>query len=263
MRPDKSTLQKIFTAGYTAKGIVYVLIGIFAIATVLGAARSTNGPKAVIDWIGTNAFGQTLLGLIGTGLLAYCAWRWFRAVKDPGNDANGKSGAVKRIGWFFSGTAYGVLSLYTFKKVFGNGGSGGTDKQDVIARLLEQSWGQAVVVVIGVVVAGVGAYQLFRGVTDRHMEGVKGQHLGEKEEKVYRRAGRAGLAARAVVYGIIAWFLLRAGMMDDASQFGGISDALSHLRDYPLGAILLGVVGAGLLAYGLFMFVRARYETVY
>lgn len=259
---SNSTLNKLFTAGYTAKGVVYVLIGIFAIATVLGAAGGTNGPKAVLDWIGTNPFGQLLLFLMGTGLMAYCAWRWYRAINDPGNDADGKKGLAKRIGWACSGTAYGILSVYTFSKVFGSGGGGGSSKQDIIARILDQPWGQTVVIIIGVIIAGVGIYQLFRGVTDRHMEGVEGQSLDDDKEEAYRQAGRAGLAARAVVYGIIAYFLFRAGMMDDASQFKGISESLSYLRDASMGAALLAIVGTGLLAYGAFMFVRARYERV-
>lgn len=265
MRPDRSTVNKIFTAGYTAKGIVYVLIGFFAIATVIGSgvgSGGTGGPKAVVDWIGTNPFGQILLFLVGTGLLAYCSWRWYRAINDPNNDADGKSGAVKRIGWAISGTAYGALAVYTYGKVFGSGGGGGSTKKDIIQQLLEQSWGQTAVIIIGVIVAGVGIYQLYRGVTDKHMEGVEGQRLNDDAEETFRQAGRAGLAARAVVYGIIAYFLFRAGMLDNAREFGGISQALSYLRDASMGAALLAMVGAGLLAYGVFMFVRARYETV-
>ena len=53
------TENKLFITGYTAKGVVYSLIGIFAIAGVIGGASSSNsGPKAVIQWIGTNPFGR-------------------------------------------------------------------------------------------------------------------------------------------------------------------------------------------------------------
>ncbi len=262
MTISKNTQNRLFTAGYLAKGVVYLLIGIFAIATVIGAADSTNGPRAVIDWIGTNPFGQVLLFVIGAGLMAYCTWRWFRAVKNPGDEADGKTGALKRVGWAFSGTAYGTLSIYAFSKVFGNGNAGQSNKQDIIARLLEQSWGNIAVILIGVVVAGVGLYQLYRAIADKHMDGVEGQQLSEEKEATYRQAGRAGLAARAVVYGVIAYFLFRAGMMDDAGQFRGISEALTYLKTNTMGAALLAIVGAGLLAYGIFMFVRARYETV-
>ncbi|MTB52780.1 DUF1206 domain-containing protein [Lewinella sp. W8] len=258
---SKSTQNKLFTAGYTAKGVVYLLIGFFAVATVIGAARSTSGPKDVIDWIGGNPLGQFLLFLVGSGLLAYCAWRWYKAVKDTENEGSDASGTIKRIGWAVSGTAYGILSVYTFKELFSNGGSTG-GKEDMVATLLNQPWGQTLVAVVGIIVAGVGIYQIYRAVTDRHMDNLEGQHLSSEREDLFRYAGRVGLAAQATVYAVIAYFLFRAAAMSDASQFKGIGEALSYLENGSWGAALLAVVGAGLFAYGFFMFVRARYEHV-
>ncbi|MEL7161710.1 MAG: DUF1206 domain-containing protein [Bacteroidota bacterium] len=262
MSLSKKTQNRLFQAGYIAKGVVYLLIGGFAVATVIGAARSTNGPKAVIDWIGGNPFGQVLLFLVGSGLLAYCAWRWYKAVADTEDEGHDATGAVKRVGWAVSGTVYGVLSVYTFQLLFGNGGGSSSTKKDMIGMLLEQSWGQIAVGIIGAIVAGVGLYQIYRAVRDKHMEGVKGQHLSEDKKEIFRNAGRVGLAARAIVYGVMAYFLLRAATMDDAEQFRGIGEALSYLKNGSWGVALLSAVGAGLFAYGFFMLVRAKYERV-
>jgi hypothetical protein len=256
-----SVQNKFFTAGYVAKGVVYSLIGIFAVIGVIGGARDgTNGPKAVIKWLGTNPFGHVLLFLIGLGLLAYCSWRWFTAVQDKKNEGDDKEGIAKRIGYAVSGTAYGVLSVYAFKLAFSSGGGGGTDKQDIIARMLAQPWGPWAVGLIAVIVAGVAIFQLYRAVTDKHMEGVEGQALSETERETFERTGEVGLSARFVVYGIIAYFLFRAALMDDPSQFKGIGESLGYIQNQTFGAALLAIVGVGLLAYGMFMFVRARYE---
>ncbi len=262
MALNQTTQNKLFTAGYVAKGIVYLIMGGFAIATVVGAARDTGGPKAVIEWIGTNPLGQLLVVLIGLGLLAYASWRWYKALADTENEGSDASGLVKRVGWAVSGTAYGVLAVFAFRQEFGGGGGSGDKKQDIIAQLLQQSWGPYVVGLIGLVMLGVGIYQIYRAVTDKHVEDVQAWGLSSDQEEAFRETGRVGLGARAVVYGIIAYFLFRAALMSDAGQFKGIGEALSSLRDATFGSALLAIVGLGLVAYGIFMFFRARYERV-
>ena len=256
--------NRLFVTGYTAKGIVYSLIGAFAIAGVIGGASgATNGPKGVITWIGTNPLGQILLFLIGAGLLAYCSWRWYTAVQDKKNEGKDKEGLVKRIAYAISGTAYGVLSAHAFKLAFtGGGGGGGQSKQDIIAQVLSKSWGPYVIGAVAAIMAGVALYQLYRALKDKHMEGIEGQQLSDDQRQAFKVTGEVGLTARFVVYGVIAFSLFKAATMDDASKFRGIGESLSLIEDQSYGAALLAIVGLGLLAYGLFMFVRARYERV-
>lgn len=258
MTISTSTRRRLFTAGHITKGVIYLLIGVFALATLIGASSGGNGPKAVIDWVGTNPFGQVLLGLVGLGLAAYATWRFYLFTEDPDNEDDGKKGKVKRLGWAVSAVSYGALSVYAFQNLFGSGGSKGT-KEDLIARLLDQSWGDIVVAAIGLIVVGVGVYQLYRAVTDKHMEDINHQRLGEEQEEVVRNSGRIGLAARFVVYGIMGGFLVRTALSSDADQFKGIGESLSYLENGTWGTALLAVTGAGLLAYGFFMMVKARY----
>ena len=260
---SKKTKNKLFTYGYATKGLIYLLIGGFAVATVAGSG-SINGPKEVIQWIGTNPFGNILLGIVGIGLAFYAVWRMYSAISPPpGKDEDGVKGTVKRIGWFVSGISHALLAFFVFRLLFMSGGSGSGDtKQDMVAKLLEQPWGQWLVGIVGVIVAGVGLYQLYRGVTDKHMEPVEDGQLSEEQEEAFRNSGRIGLASRAIVFGIISYFLFKAAMMNDASQFKGISGALETIQDGSYGAVLLALTGVGLFAYGLFMWVRARYETV-
>ncbi|PHI19860.1 hypothetical protein CEQ90_10730 [Lewinellaceae bacterium SD302] len=258
---SKSTQHKLFKAGHYIKGVIYLLIGGFALATVVGAARGTGGPKAVIDWIGNNPFGQLLLVLLALGLFSYCAWRWYKAVADTENEGHDKEGTVKRVAWAVSGTAYGFLGIYAVNLIVSGGGSKG-GKKDVIAQLLEESWGVYAVGLIGLIMAGVGIYQFYRGVSEKYMEDINSGSWSDDKQDVYRTSGKVGHVARSVVYGIIAYFLFRAAMMEDASQFKGIGESLSYLRDGSFGTALLALVGMGLFAYGFFMFIKARYKAI-
>ena len=53
--------------------------------------------------------------------------------------------------------------------------------------------------------------------------------------------------------------LVVAAVTSDASQAGGLDDAFDTLHGLFLGPVLVGLVGAGFVAYGLFLFFRARY----
>ena len=61
---------------------------------------------------------------------------------------------------------------------------------------------------------------------------------------------------------MIGIFLLVASWREDPSEAKGLGAALEALRDQPFGPVLLGAVGLGLAAYGLYSFVAARYRRI-
>jgi hypothetical protein len=74
--------------------------------------------------------------------------------------------------------------------------------------------------------------------------------------------GVLGHAARGVVFTLVGVFLVRAALQYDAQEAIGIDGALLKVAQAAYGQVLLGVVAAGLLAYGLYCFVQARYRAV-
>ena len=54
----------------------------------------------------------------------------------------------------------------------------------------------------------------------------------------------------------------RTGALHDPDEAIGLDGALQKLAHQSFGPVLLGVVAAGLVAYGLFYFVRAAYREV-
>ena len=57
----------------------------------------------------------------------------------------------------------------------------------------------------------------------------------------------------------MAYFLFRVAIQADASEYRDIGGALDYISQLTMGMPLLAVVGLGLLLYGIFMFVKARY----
>ncbi|HUF34523.1 MAG TPA: DUF1206 domain-containing protein [Gemmatimonadales bacterium] len=76
------------------------------------------------------------------------------------------------------------------------------------------------------------------------------------------RVGRFGLAARGVVLSGAGVLVIRAATSYDPQQAGGVGDVLAQLWQQPASHWLLGAVALGLVAYGAFALIEARYRFI-
>jgi hypothetical protein len=74
--------------------------------------------------------------------------------------------------------------------------------------------------------------------------------------------GTIGHVARAVVFGLVAVFLIKAAYDYKANEAIGLDGALGKLYDGAYGAWLLGAVAVGLIAFACFSLVEARYRKI-
>lgn len=73
---------------------------------------------------------------------------------------------------------------------------------------------------------------------------------------------RFGIAARGVVFTMIGALLVAAGRHHDASRAGGIGEAFAALERGPYGRAVLLVVALGMVAYGAYVAIQARYRHI-
>ena len=74
--------------------------------------------------------------------------------------------------------------------------------------------------------------------------------------------GRIGQGARGIVFVIMGGYAVAAGWHTNPQEAKGLGEALRVIERAPYGPYLLAAVAAGLLAYGLFQFVEARYRRI-
>lgn len=254
-------IEKLARIGYATKGIVYVIVGVLALQAAFGAGGSTEGTRGAIREIGDEPFGQILLVLTAIGLLGYSLWRFVQAALDVEREGSDAEGIGKRIGYAISGLAYVFLAWTAASIVFGWGSSGsGNSRQEWTATLMAQPFGRWIVGIIGVVIIGVGLHHFYRAYKAKFMEEYKTGMMERKEEKWARRIGQFGLSARGIVFCLIGTFFIQAALQAQPSEAQGLSGALETLAAQPYGPWLLGLVAAGLVAYGVYCFSRARYR---
>jgi hypothetical protein len=86
--------------------------------------------------------------------------------------------------------------------------------------------------------------------------------MGVAAHRWATRFSRFGMAARGVVFAIIGVFLVVAARHENPAEARGVGGALGALRERSYGTALLSVVALGLMAYGGYQFVLARYRRI-
>lgn len=255
-------VQRLARLGYAAQGIVYVIIGGIAAHAAFTPAEPVQGPQGAMGTILEQPFGKVLLGIVALGLAGYVLWRTVQAVMDPEHTGGGAKRAVMRAGYAISALGYAALTLAAVRMVRGTGGGQGNQQQQATATLMDKPFGRWAVGLVGLGVAAYGAYQLvkaFKSDLDKRLN-LEGSAVATRRRVV--ALGRAGMAARGVVFCIVGWLVIQAARTYDPGKAQGLQGALSTLRQAAYGPYLLPAVALGLIAYGVFQLVKARYRVI-
>lgn len=257
-------IQWIARAGYAARGVVYLAVGILALQAALTVKRPEDSSGALIA-IGDQPFGRVLLGVVAVGLAAWVLWRLFQALADPENRGTDAKGLLKRGSYLISAFIYGGLALEAARMAMGTSGggeSGDASADHWTAVVMAQPAGRWIAGAVGVGIVLFGLYELYRARTADFRRKLDFERLGAAARKRIVLFGRLGMAARGIVFAIIGWFLIRAALEYDPDEAQGFDTALQTLQEQGYGQYLLGAVAIGLVAYGLFELAEARYRVI-
>jgi hypothetical protein len=61
---------------------------------------------------------------------------------------------------------------------------------------------------------------------------------------------------------LVGWFLVNAALEASPNEAGGIGQALRTLREQPQGPLLLAIVALGLMLFGAYSLVEARFRRI-
>ena len=148
-------------------------------------------------------------------------------------------------------TAAGIL--------LGHRNEGGDQSaRDWTAALLAEPFGRWLVAALGLAVAIGGLAIARRGWTERFDR----LALPPDARRWAVPMGRAGFFARALVFLIVAGFLIAAALHANSSEARGLAGALTSLQQQSYGWALLGATALGLFAFGAFQFVTAAYRRI-
>ncbi|MCB5174231.1 DUF1206 domain-containing protein [Microvirga lenta] len=252
-------MEMMARLGYGARGIVYCLVGGLALLAAFGSGGQTGGSRSALHSLLSQPFGTAWLIAIAIGLFGFSAWRVVEALTDADHRGTEWKALSVRAAHLLSGGIYASLAVFAINLALGWSGGGGEDQaaRGWTAWLLSQPFGRWMVGLIGAAVVATGLGFIWKGwrsnVTDYLSLPSGADHWAVP-------LGRLGFAARGVVFVLVGGFLILAAWHSNSAEVRGLGGALQSLQGQPFGWALLGIVAAGLFAFGVFGLVQARYR---
>lgn len=256
-----TSFEVLSRAGFVARGLIYGIIGLFAFEVAVSDTGELTNQQGAIRTVASQPFGELLLLLLAVGLGGYAIWRLVRAALGHGpEDADS---TLERLGGFGSGLVYGGLCIASIKLLTGSSPAGASSKPDqTTAGVFDWPAGRWLVGVAGVVMLGVAAYQLVKGVRQTFLEELKTEEMSAGLKTWVTWIGTIGHISRAIVFALVGWFLLKAAYEFEAKEAVGLDGALTKILIADYGPWLLGFVAAGLMAFGVYSISEARYRRI-
>jgi Domain of Unknown Function (DUF1206) len=253
-------LELLERLGYVVRGALYAVMGLLALRVVLSVAggQTTDLTGSLVFLIG-NPLGKLVLIVTAVGLAAYSLWGFTRAIYDPLHRGSDASGYMARLGFVTSALSYAAIVVFALQLLAGSGASAADGTQKTVAAVLTHPAGGPLTILIGLVVIGVALGQFLEAIRATFARDLKGAEMSARTRANAVKLGRFGMFARGVIFLIIGWFVVQAGIHHDPAQAQGFGGAFVFLLAQPFGRILLGIVALGLVALGLHSFACARW----
>jgi len=247
-------------AGFVARALVYGIIGVLSFDLVIGQGGKITNQQGAFRTVAAHPFGHVLLAALAAGLGGYAIWRLVRAALGHGREA--ADSGMERAGALGSGIAYALLCVIAVKILTAPSKSASGNASKTASDVFAWPAGRWLIGAAGVVFAGVAAYQFIRGVRKKFLKDSKTSEIPEVVKGWFTAFGTVGHVARAIVFGMVAAFLIKAAYDYKANEAIGLDGALAKLYNGAYGGWLLGAVAAGLIAFASFSLVEARYRRI-
>ena len=246
-------------AGFVARALIYGIIGVLALKLAIGQGGKLTNQQGALHTVAQQPFGKLLLTLLAIGLGGYSLWRLVRAA--IGHGPEGSDSGFERLAALGSGIAYGLMCAVAVGILVGSGSSHAGPKKSA-AGVLGWPAGNWIVGIAGVLLIGIALYQGYRGITQKFLDDSKTEEMGPRVKLWIGRLGTFGHLARLVVFGLIGIFVVKAAIDYNPNKAVGLDGALAKLAHHSYGPFLLGIVAAGLIAFGLYSLTDARYRRI-
>lgn len=245
--------------GFVARGLIYGIMGILAVKLAIGSGGTTPNQQGALKTIAHQPFGELLLILVAAGLGGYSLWRLTHAVLGHGPEK--ADSGFERLAAIGSGFVYAGLCAIAVEILIGSGSSGGSGTtHKTTAGVLGWPAGTWLVAMTGVALIGVSLFQGYRGLSRDFLKDTKTEQMSTVVRTSIEWIGSFGHLARMVVFGLVGCFLIKAAIDYNPAQAVGLDGALAKVAYASYGPVMLGVVAAGLIAFGVYSLSDARYR---
>ena len=254
-------VERLARIGYAAKALLYITVGLLTAQAGLGRGGRAVDTQGALRVVHHTTFGRLALIVVAAGLIGYAIWRIVEGVVDPDGRGTDPKALALRMSFAARGVLHGALGITALRLAARERPGPHSDQsRHWTALAFELPAGEVLVWLAALGIAGYGIYQLYRAYTSKLSRQLNLGALGTGTLRWVVGVSRFGIAARGVVFCLIGFFLARAAALHDAAQAGGLRKSMGLLAG--IGRWPFVVVALGLVAYGVYELVNARYRRI-
>ncbi|KAB1656826.1 DUF1206 domain-containing protein [Pseudoclavibacter chungangensis] len=255
---DRPAFRAVARAGFVVAGLVNVLIGVLAMQLALGGGATRPDQAGAVELVELVPGGTVLLVVCLLAIAMLMLWLLLDGLAERSR-RGGSEGARafgKRVGVLL---VYGAVALTIQRALSGSSSDTEQTADSASTSIIGTWWGASLIVIVGLVIAGVGVYAIAVGVRRTFTKTLDLAGSGPARHLVVG-AGVVGHVARGLAFIVMGALCVIAVVTRDPETVGGLGGTLQTIAEQPFGPWLLTAVGVGLCAYGLFLALRARFE---
>jgi hypothetical protein len=261
---DSDALENLARIGLVAYGVVHLLVAWLAIQLAwFGGGGQSADQSGAMATLAKSPVGKPLLWVIAFGLVALAAWQAAEVLRWRGSwsgSGKARTRALQRSGKaLVKAVIYAGLAVLAIRFATGSGQSSSQQQQQTAQGVFGWPAGRWLVGAAGLVLIGVGVYHVYKGVTKSFLKEIDTSKASPSALKLVTRLGQVGFPGKGVALAGVGALLIWAAITFDPAKASGLDGAMHAILDLPFGRILLTLVALGIAAFGVFVFVRARY----
>jgi len=213
--------------------------------------------------------GRVALAMVALGLLVHAGFRGVLVVTgEPVPERGRLRRLATRVRHGFAACLYAGMALTAAAVAAGLHGhthpNQDVQTRHLSARVLAAPFGRPLLVAVAVglgIAAIVCIVEAFG--KDRWRERLRVEEMTERQRALIAALARVAYVARAVVLAGIGYFLARGAIDRAPHETRGPAGALRAVWQLPHGGLLLAMVAAGLVAFGVHGLLEARWRRLF
>lgn len=241
--------------GYFARGVVFLMIGGFALLAAGGFPAHPQGARDAMEFFFQKPFGGYFLWTLAVGLMCFAGWRILQAVLDADCHGDSLYGLIRRGGLIASGMFYVALAAATARiTVEERRVSEDQSARDWTEWLMAQPLGRGLIALVAAGFAAVAiglVVQAFRAPYWHKLDATREQRA------MAVALGSYGILTRAFVFLVFGGFLAVAAYDSNSREAVSLAGVLRAMQTQTYGGVLVAIAALGLLAFGFFEIIEA------
>ena len=243
--PSRPHFHHWFRLGHAARGLVYMGLGLLAWSSGRGAASGD-----VVEQIHALPLGWALLGAMVVALVGLGSFRLAEAWLDLDRRGSQLWGVAQRVGRGFGALGYFAVAAAALALLAVGNNSALVDPARAARYVQHWNGGGLLLFAAGLGTIGAAGGQAALAWHCRFME-----TMHNDAPAALRWLGRFGYAARAIVFFLVGWQLVGAGLA--GHRIRDVAAVLDAIREH---ALVFYLISGGLFLFGVYSLVEAWYR---